>query len=117
MALFPCKTRSEKVTIDLLLGYFDIYQLSPEYIVGNQGFSGFGLEAFYNRKDIRFTALALEPETPWPKRAEAAVRLFKDQVKRTQQKVKWIPHIYEHGQHKNPNCSNKKQQQLLETRQ
>lgn len=64
MALFPCKTRSEKVTIDLLLGYFDIYQLSPEYIVGNQGFSGFGLEAFYNRKDIRFTALALEPETP-----------------------------------------------------
>lgn len=42
MTLFPCKTRSEKATVDLLLGYFDIYQLSPEYIVGNQGFSGFG---------------------------------------------------------------------------
>ena len=59
--------------------YFDLYQLSPKYIVGDQGFSGTELEAFYNRKGIRF--IALGPQTPWPNRAEAAVRLFKQQVR------------------------------------
>ena len=81
MTSFPCETKSEDETIGYLMDYFDIYQLNPKYIVGDQGFSGQNLEAFYNRKGIRF--ISLGPQTPWPNRAEAAVRLFKEQVKLT----------------------------------
>ena len=89
MTSFPCETKSEGETIDLLLDYFDLYQLSPKYIVGDQGFSGTELEAFYNRKGIRF--IALGPQTPWPNRAEAAVRLFKQQVRLTLDGVRADP--------------------------
>ena len=89
MTSFPCTTKSESETIDLLLDYFDLYQLSPKYIVGDQGFSGTELEAFYNRKGIRF--IALGPQTPWPNRAEAAVRLFKQQVRLTLDGVRADP--------------------------
>ena len=37
MTSFPCETKSDGETIDLLLDYFDLYQLSPKYIVGDQG--------------------------------------------------------------------------------
>ena len=86
---FPCEKKSDRETIDLLLDYFDLYQLSPKYIVGDQGFSGTELEAFYNRKGIRF--IALGPQTPWPNRAEAAVRLFKQQVRLTLDGVRADP--------------------------
>ena len=89
MTSFPCTTKSEGETIDLLLDYFDLYQLSPKYIVGDQGFSGTELEAFYNRKGIRF--IALGPQTPWPNRAESAVRLFKQQVRLTLDGVRADP--------------------------
>ena len=79
MTSFPCETKSKDETIGYLMDYFDIYQLNPKYIVGDQGFSGQNLEAYYNRKGIRF--ISLGPQTPWPNRAEAAVRLFKEQVK------------------------------------
>ena len=89
MTSFPCETKSDGETIDLLLDYFDLYQLSPKYIVGDQGFSGTELEAFYNRKGIRF--IALGPQTPWPNRAEAAVHLFKQQVRLTLDGVRADP--------------------------
>ena len=89
MTSFPCEKKSDGETIDLLLDYFDLYQLSPKYIVGDQGFSGTELEAFYNRKGIRF--IALGPQTPWPNRAEAAVRLFKQQVRLTLDGVRADP--------------------------
>ena len=89
MTSFPCTTKSESETIDLLLDYFDLYQLSPKYIVGDQGFSGTELESFYNRKGNRF--IALGPQTPWPNRAEAAVRLFKQQVRLTLDGVRADP--------------------------
>ena len=89
MTSFPCTDKSEGETIGSLLDYFDTYQLSPKYIVGDQGFSGTELEAFYNRKGIRF--IPLGPNTPWPNRAEAAVRLFKQQVKLTLDGVRADP--------------------------
>ena len=52
MTSFPCETKSEDETIGYLMDYFDLYQLNPKYIVGDQGFSGQTLEAFYNRKGI-----------------------------------------------------------------
>ena len=48
MTSFPCEKKTRSETIDLLMDYFDLYQLSPKYIVGDQGFSGLELEAFYN---------------------------------------------------------------------
>ena len=89
MTSFPCETKSEDETIGYLMDYFDIYQLNPKYIVGDQGFSGQNLEAYYNRKGIRF--ISLGPQTPWPNRAEAAVRLFKEQVKLTLDGVRADP--------------------------
>ena len=89
MTSFPCETKSEDETIGYLMDYFDLYQLNPKYIVGDQGFSGQTLEAFYHRKGIRF--ISLGPQTPWPNRAEAAVRLFKEQVKLTLDGVRADP--------------------------
>ena len=89
MRSFPCEKKTESETIDLHMDYFDLYQLSPKYTVGDQGFSGLELEAFYNRKGIRF--IALGPQTPWPNRAEAAVRLFKQQVRLTLDGVRADP--------------------------
>ena len=39
---------------------------------------GTELEAFHNRKNIR--PITLGPGTPWPNRAEAAVRVYKKQI-------------------------------------
>ena len=89
MTSFPCETKSEDETISYLMDYFDIFQLNPKYIVGDQGFSGQNLEAYYNRKGIKF--ISLGPQTPWPNRAEAAVRLFKEQVKLTLDGVRADP--------------------------
>ena len=89
MTSFPCETKSEDETIGYLMDYFDLYQLNPKYIVGDPGFSGQALEAYYNRKGIRF--ITLGPQTPWPNRAEAAVRLFKEQVKLTLDSVRADP--------------------------
>ena len=89
MTSFPCETKSEEETIGYLMDYFDLFQLNPKYIVGDQGFSGQILEAFYNRKGIRF--ITLGPQTPWPNRAETAVRLFKEQVKLTFEAVRADP--------------------------
>ena len=59
--------------------YFDTYQLNPRALVGDQAFMGEDFERFYNRHDIR--PLATGPGTPWPNRAESAVRLLKNQIK------------------------------------
>lgn len=65
------------------------FKLSLKCIVGDQGFSGFELEAFYYRKGIRF--IPLGAQTPWPDREEAAVRLFKRQVELTLDGVRADP--------------------------
>ena len=46
MTCFPSNDKTEGETIASLLDYFDTYQLSPKYIVGDQGFSGTELESF-----------------------------------------------------------------------
>ena len=71
---YVCNGKTEAETIGHLLEYFETYQLNPKYLVGDQGFMGTELEAFYNRKNIR--PITLGPGTPWPNRAEAAVRML-----------------------------------------
>ena len=50
--------------------------LTPKYIVGDQALMGLDMESFYNRKNIH----PISSGTPWPNRAEAAVRMYKKQV-------------------------------------
>ena len=50
----------------------------PKYIVADMALMGHEMESFYNRKKI--IPISLGPSTPWPNRAEAGVRLFKQQV-------------------------------------
>ena len=59
--------------------YFEVYQLSPKVVVGAQQFMSVELEAYYARNGIK--PVGIGPDTPWPNRAEAAVRLTKHQIK------------------------------------
>ena len=54
---------------------------------------GLELEAFYNRKNIR--PITLGPGTPWPNRAEAAVRMRKGQIALMLKAVTEDPSRYE----------------------
>ena len=75
---YVVQNRSDLVTISHLQEYFETYQLNPKYIVADQAFMGTEMEDYYNRHNIR--PISLGPSTPWPNRAEAAIRLFKKQV-------------------------------------
>ena len=66
---FAVQNRSDTVTISHHQEYFETYQLNPKYNVADQAFMGTDMEGYYNR-----------PGTPWPNRAEAAIRMFKKQV-------------------------------------
>ena len=57
--------------------YFEVYQ--PKVVVGDQQFMSVELEAYYARSGIK--PVGIGPDTPWPNRAEAAVRLTKHQIK------------------------------------
>ena len=78
---FVVQNRSDTVTISHLQEYFGTYQLNPKYIVADQAFMGIEMEGYYNRHNIR--PISLGPGTPWPNRAEAAIRMFKKQVSLT----------------------------------
>ena len=78
---FVVQNRSDTVTISHLQEYFETYQLNPKYIVADQAFMGTEMEGYYNRHNIR--PISLGPGTPWPNRAEAAIRMFKKQVSLT----------------------------------
>ena len=69
---------TDTLTISHLQEYFETYQLNPKYIVADQAFMGTEMEEYYNRRSIR--PISLGPGTPWPNRAEAAIRMFKRRV-------------------------------------
>ena len=77
---YVVQTKSDRETINCLMEYFETYQLTPKYIVGDQAFMGLEMESFYNRMNIRPISLGPGTGTPWPNRAEAAVRMYKKQV-------------------------------------
>ena len=55
--------------------FMDLYQLRPKCLVGNMAFHSPSWQAFYGHHGIK--AISLGARTPWPNRAETAVRLFK----------------------------------------
>ena len=72
-------TTQEVENITVLRNYFDQYHLQPNSVVADQAFMTETWEHFYQFLDIR--PISLGPNTPWPNRAEAAVRLLKAQLK------------------------------------
>ena len=72
-------TTQEVENITVLRNYFDQYHLQPKSVVADQAFMTDTWEHFYQSLDI--TPISLGPNTPWPNRAEAAVRLLKAQLK------------------------------------
>ena len=72
-------TTQEVENITVLRNYFDQYHLQPKSVVADQDFMTKTWEHFYQSLDI--TPISLGPNTPWPNRAEAAVRLLKAQLK------------------------------------
>ena len=72
-------TTQEVENITVLRNYFDQYHLQPKSVVADQAFMTETWEHFYQSLDI--TSISLGPNTPWPNRAEAAVRLLKAQLK------------------------------------
>ena len=75
---YVVQNRSDLVTISHLQEHFETYQLNPKYIVADQAFMGTRMDDCYNRHNIR--PISLGPGTPWPNRAEAAIRLFEKEV-------------------------------------
>ena len=65
-------------TMSLMTEYFEKYQGTPKVVMADQAFMTAKKEAYYNRQNIK--AVATRPGTPWPNRAEAAVRLLKHQL-------------------------------------
>ena len=72
-------TTQEAENITVLRNYFHQYHLKPKSVVADQAFMTDTWEHVYQSLDI--TPLPLGPNTPWPNRAEAAVRLLKAQLK------------------------------------
>ena len=68
-------TTQEVENITVFRNYFDQYHLQPKSVVADQAFMTDTWEHFYQSLDI--TPISLAPNTPWPNRAEAAVRLLK----------------------------------------
>ena len=75
---YVVQTTSDAETLKFLVEYFETYQPNQKYIVADQAFMREELESYCNRQGIR--PIALGRGTPWPNRAEAAIRMFKKQV-------------------------------------
>ena len=67
----------EKQTLQHFRDWMDQYQCTPKAVFGDMAFFTPDFQAFYRSHGIK--TLPTEPRTPWPNRAETAVRLFKKQ--------------------------------------
>jgi hypothetical protein len=75
LAAFPQKTFQAEETLDNFREWMELYQCTPKALCSDMAFTTPEFAEFYRRHNIR--PLPTGPATPWPNRAEAAVRLFK----------------------------------------
>ena len=71
----PQKTKGTEETMDILREWMDNFQCVPKCMVADMAFATKDLDRFYRHWGIHLVTLG--PRTPWPNRAESAVRLFK----------------------------------------
>jgi len=77
LAGFVQKSKDNGETISKVREWIDNNTCRPKAICADEYFASDDFKKFYQWGDIRF--LLLGPYTPWPNRAESAVRLFKMQ--------------------------------------
>ena len=75
LAVFPQKEKDDPTTMESLRTWMDSHQCKPKNVVADQAFMGTAFRKFYTHHGIN--PVPLGPRTPWPNRAESAVRLFK----------------------------------------
>ena len=70
--------KEESEAQEVLREWMDHHQCRPKALVGDQAFMTPSWTKFYAHYGIR--PISLGPRTPWPNRAETAIRLFKRQL-------------------------------------
>ena len=75
LAAFPQREKDDPHTMESLRDWMDHHQRTPKNLVAHQAFMGTVFRQFYTHHGIN--PVPLGPRTPWPSRAESAVRLFK----------------------------------------
>ena len=86
---FVQKTATDAETQENFREHMHQLQFRPKAVVGDQAFHTPSWETFYRTRGIK--PVSIGPGTPWPNRAEAAVRLFKHQVKLMFAEIKTNP--------------------------
>ena len=72
----PCKSTSPPGVISKLHEWMDTFQMNPKAICADVAFHHpHDRQAFYRMHNVK--RIPTRPHTPWPKRAEMCVRLFK----------------------------------------
>ena len=80
LAAYPSVSTGTEEVIKHLHEWMDIYQATPKAICADMAFHNpHNLKDFYRLHNIR--PVPTGPHTPWPNRAETAVRLFKKFMK------------------------------------
>ena len=72
---YPQKTVQPEETTENITDFMDTFQVSLKSICGDMAFAGDKFQQLFKENGIK--PIPTGPATPWPNRAEAAVRLFK----------------------------------------
>ena len=83
---YPYTGETDKEAMEALREFFHHNYVVPKNICADHKFMGPTWETFYN--DHNINPIALGPKTPWPNRAEAAVRLYKRYIMKTVAELK-----------------------------
>ena len=75
LAAYSHKQLSDEMTTKSLREWMETYMCNPKALCADMAFGSSKMKAFYEYHRIRH--LPTGPHTPWPNRAETAVRLFK----------------------------------------
>jgi hypothetical protein len=78
ISAYPVASTNEAEAREALREWMHHYQVKPKRIVADSMFMTDSWKKFYTTHDIQ--PISLGPYTPWPNRAEAAVRVFKKHV-------------------------------------
>ena len=79
MPVFLQKTKEDQETLEKVREWVDTHQCVPKALCGDMAFHTPSFTEYYRVHSIH--PLPTGANTPWPNRAEAAVRLFKRQFK------------------------------------
>ena len=74
---FAPRTKDSHETVQCLMEWIDSFHCTPQSICVDMAFQSTEVQDFFRRFGIKPSLFSIGPYTPWPNRAEAAVRVFK----------------------------------------